>query len=70
MRYIIFVGVRSLSFKEDILTIGTGVGRVLFFDVRGGKYIETECGQECSLKVGKGWLVSLKHLIKYMNISR
>lgn len=50
-------GVRSLTFKEDILTIGTGVGHVLFFDVKGGKYIETECEQVCSLKVGKGWLL-------------
>ena len=30
---IIITGIRSLSFKEDILTIGTGVGHVLFFDV-------------------------------------
>ncbi|XP_052100678.1 DDB1- and CUL4-associated factor 12-like [Mytilus californianus] len=50
-------GVRSLSFKGDILTIGTGVGHVLFFDVKGGKYIETECGDVCSLKVAKGWLL-------------
>lgn len=48
-------GIRSLSFKEDILTIGTGVGHVLFFDVKGGKYIGTEYGPVCS--VGKGWLL-------------
>lgn len=53
----LLTGVRSLSFKNDILTIGTGVGHVLFFDVKGGKYIETECGDVCSLKVAKGWLV-------------
>lgn len=50
-------GVRSLSFKGDILTIGTGVGRILFFDVAAGKYIETKAGAECSLKVSKGWLL-------------
>ena len=54
---IIITGIRSLSFKEDILTIGTGVGHVLFFDVKGGKYIGTEYGPVCS--VGKGWLVSI-----------
>lgn len=32
--------VRSLSFMGDLLTLGTGVGTVLFYDVRGGKYIE------------------------------
>ncbi|XP_061174137.1 DDB1- and CUL4-associated factor 12-like isoform X2 [Saccostrea echinata] len=49
-------GVRSLSFTDDVLTIGTGVGVVLFFDVRAGRYLESDCGHACSLMAGSGWL--------------
>lgn len=49
-------GVRSLTFTDDILTIGTGVGVILFFDIRAGRYLESECGHACSLNVGSGWL--------------
>lgn len=33
-------GIRSLSFRNDLLTIGTGNGRVLFYDVRMRGYIK------------------------------
>lgn len=48
---------RSLTFTDDILTIGTGVGVILFFDIRAGRYLESDCGHACSLNVGSGWLV-------------
>ena len=51
-------GIRSLSFKKDIITIGTGMGVVLFFDVRAMKYLDNMCGHPCQLAVGPGWLVS------------
>lgn len=50
-------GIRSVSFREDIITIGTGTGHILFFDLKGGKYLESGCGHSCSLVLGKGWLL-------------
>ncbi|XP_077988908.1 DDB1- and CUL4-associated factor 12-like [Glandiceps talaboti] len=52
-------GVRSLSFNEEIATIGTGAGSLLFFDIRAGRYLEFECctGEACILKSGKGFLL-------------
>lgn len=32
-------GVRSVSFRREILTIGTGRGSVMFFDIRAGKFL-------------------------------
>ena len=54
-----FSGIRSVSFKEDVLTIGTGGGSVHFFDLRANKYLELNCGHTCALTVGEGWLVSI-----------
>ena len=56
-------GVRSVSFQEEIITIGTGVGQILFFDLKAGRYLESGCGHSCTLDLSKGWLVStVKHL--------
>ena len=52
------VGIRSVSFREDVLTIGTGGGSVHFYDLRASKYLELNCGHTCALTVGEGWLVS------------
>lgn len=60
-----FTGVRSLTFTDDILTIGTGVGVILFFDIRAGRYLESECGHACSLNVGNGWLVRNVHFVAF-----
>lgn len=57
--YVCVLGIRSLSFKEDVLTIGTGVGHVLFFDIKAGKYFDCNCGHACTLNVGHGWLVGI-----------
>ena len=51
-------GIRSLSFTKDIITIGTGTGLVMFYDVRACKYLESVCGHPCQLAIGPGWLVS------------
>lgn len=45
-------GIRSLSFCNDLLTIGTGVGAILFYDIRAMKYLQNK------LKATKGWFVS------------
>lgn len=49
-------GIRSLSFKNDVLTIGTGQGSVYFYDVRAEKYLELFCGASVQLEAGVGWL--------------
>lgn len=49
--------VRSLSFSDDLLTIGTGIGAVLFFDLRVLKYLDrTIPGKYCALKANRGWV--------------
>jgi hypothetical protein len=40
-----------------VVTIGTGAGAVLFYDLTAGKYLECSCGHACMLNAGKGWLV-------------
>ncbi|XP_052795128.1 DDB1- and CUL4-associated factor 12-like [Mya arenaria] len=50
-------GIRSVSFRKDIITIGTGTGHILFYDLRAEKYLESGCGHMCSLVLGKGWLL-------------
>jgi hypothetical protein len=54
------VGIRSASFMGDILTIGTGVGVLMFYDLRAGKYMESSLNQTRTvvLKASKGWVVS------------
>uniref|UniRef100_T1KRG3 DDB1- and CUL4-associated factor 12 beta-propeller domain-containing protein n=1 Tax=Tetranychus urticae TaxID=32264 RepID=T1KRG3_TETUR len=50
-------GIRSLSFFSGVLTIGTGSGALLFYDIRNKKYINIRDSKEQAiLKVSKGWL--------------
>ncbi|XP_065837088.1 DDB1- and CUL4-associated factor 12-like isoform X2 [Oscarella lobularis] len=51
-------GVRSLSFYENILTVGGGRGKVAFFDVRACKYLERQDDTKsfCYLDTGPGHL--------------
>ncbi|XP_077497260.1 DDB1 and CUL4 associated factor 12-like protein [Amblyomma americanum] len=50
-------GIRSLSFMDDLLTIGTGIGVILFFDVRASKYLEDADRPRYSmLKANRGWV--------------
>ncbi len=54
-------GIRSLTFSNDLLTIGTGVGAVLFYDIRNMKYLESSSNKRFAvLKATKGWVVSIK----------
>ena len=55
-------GIRSVTFKDNVITIGTGSGLVLFFDIRAQKFLECDCGHLCKLKAGKGYLVSVMYL--------
>jgi len=51
-------GIRSVSFKGNILTIGTGIGIMLFWDLRAGKFLEStmNSNRAVSLKASKGWM--------------
>eukprot|EP00102_Acyrthosiphon_pisum_P021763 XP_016658973.1 PREDICTED: DDB1- and CUL4-associated factor 12-like [Acyrthosiphon pisum] len=35
------LGIWSLSFQDNVITIGTGVGVIMFYDIRAGKYLES-----------------------------
>ena len=54
-------GIRSLSFNNELLTIGTGAGTVLFYDVRAMNYLEfgskTASENYSYLKASKGFVV-------------
>ena len=58
-----FPGVRSLSFLSTVMTIGTGMGSIMFYDLRINRFLERADGSPCFLKVGRGWLVSFIFLI-------
>ncbi|XP_059487449.1 DDB1- and CUL4-associated factor 12 homolog [Neocloeon triangulifer] len=51
-------GIRSASFLGEILTIGTGVGVLMFYDLKAGKYMESSLNQTrtVALKASKGWV--------------
>ncbi|KAH9518562.1 DDB1- and CUL4-associated factor 12 [Bulinus truncatus] len=49
-------GIRSLSFNQNMITIGTGDGRVLFFDLRISRFLYNEDNEHSELQVGDGWL--------------
>lgn len=52
--------VRSLSFNDYILTIGTGVGTMLFYDVRNERYFaDAKTQMTTSLRASQGWVVSV-----------
>lgn len=66
-----FAGIRSVSFYEHIVTVGTGQGSLLFYDIRAHRFLEDPSypvgcqgsyrnrPTESILKLttGKGWLV-------------
>ncbi|XP_066212951.1 DDB1- and CUL4-associated factor 12-like protein 2 [Saccopteryx leptura] len=60
-------GVRSLSFYQHIITVGTGHGSLLFYDVRAQKFLEERAsaslesslgptGRKLRLTCSRGWL--------------
>jgi len=51
-------GIRSVSFKGNILTIGTGVGLMLFWDLRACKFLEStmNSNRAVQLKASRGWV--------------
>lgn len=53
-------GIRSASFQGSVLTIGTGLGMLMFYDVRAQKYLESSINSNRTvvLKASKGYVVS------------
>lgn len=53
-------GIRSASFQGNILTIGTGLGMLMFYDIRAGKYLESSINSSRTvvLKASRGYVVS------------
>ncbi|XP_053304565.1 DDB1- and CUL4-associated factor 12 [Spea bombifrons] len=57
-------GIRSVSFYEHIITVGTGQGSILFYDIRAHRFLDdsgscqnAKCrGEMLKLSTGKGWL--------------
>ncbi|XP_058951625.1 DDB1- and CUL4-associated factor 12-like [Pocillopora verrucosa] len=49
-------GVRSLSFRDLLLTVGTGCGSLFFFDMRAYKFLRNAESTMICFKSGKGWL--------------
>ncbi|XP_072269630.1 DDB1- and CUL4-associated factor 12 [Pyxicephalus adspersus] len=58
-------GIRSVSFYEHIITVGTGQGSLLFYDIRAQRFLDDSIGnfqasksrgEMLKLTTGKGWL--------------
>jgi WD repeat-containing protein 40A len=60
------IGIRSLNFRNNVLSVGTGVGTVLFYDFRAKKFLqaspfltENEISEETPYKLQStgGWIL-------------
>uniref|UniRef100_A0A2A4JLC8 DDB1- and CUL4-associated factor 12 beta-propeller domain-containing protein n=1 Tax=Heliothis virescens TaxID=7102 RepID=A0A2A4JLC8_HELVI len=51
-------GIRSASFRGNMLTIGTGLGLLMFYDLRAGKYLESNIHstKTVTLKASRGYV--------------
>ncbi|CAH0553660.1 unnamed protein product [Brassicogethes aeneus] len=51
-------GIRSASFQGDVLTVGTGIGMLMFYDLKAGKYLESSINSSRTvvLKASKGYV--------------
>lgn len=56
-----FTGIRCLSFQDNIITIGTGIGILMFYDIRAGKYLESRINTSRAvvLRTSQGYVVSI-----------
>ncbi|XP_013791561.1 DDB1- and CUL4-associated factor 12-like, partial [Limulus polyphemus] len=51
------VSIRSLSFLGDLLTIGTGIGEIHFYDLRASDYLkQVDSSHQAFLSTSKSWV--------------
>lgn len=64
-------GIRSASFQGDILTVGTGLGMLMFYDLKAGKYLESSINSSRTvvLKASRGYVVSAKSTTNPLEIT-
>ncbi|XP_029341440.1 DDB1- and CUL4-associated factor 12-like protein 2 [Acyrthosiphon pisum] len=55
------LGIWSLSFQDNVITIGTGIGVIMFYHIRAGKYLESSfnSSRKVALKPSIGYVVSI-----------
>jgi WD repeat-containing protein 40A len=60
-------GIRSTNFYSSLLSIGTGHGRIMFYDLRAGKYLESKVNPKRSavLKPSRGWTYPDEEMIMH-----
>src|SRR5207237_6257958 len=52
------LGIRSTTFFSSLLSMGTGQGTVMFYDLRAAKYLESNINsaRSATLKPSSGWI--------------
>lgn len=61
------IGVRSVNFRNNILSIGTGTGSVMFYDLRVHRFLENETDKsKMKLQTNGGWIVSNSIMITFI----
>ena len=64
--FLFLLGIRSVSFRGDLLTIGTGTGSILFYDLRASKYLNfRNCQREVVFNTNTGWVVIIIFFFKW-----
>ncbi|CAF1022076.1 unnamed protein product [Brachionus calyciflorus] len=66
------IGVRSLHFRNNVVSIGTGIGTILFYDVRANKFLfqtneNSKIEDHLSLQSTGGWI--MRNETYYENLS-
>lgn len=57
----LYSGIRSLSFEDNVITIGTSIGAMMFFDMRANRFLSTtSSGRKrlVILRTSNGYVVS------------
>jgi len=64
------IGVRSLNFRNNILSIGTGNGTVLFYDLRKLKFLQNDLNEKVKLESGGGWILKNDSYFEYISYAQ
>lgn len=61
------IGVRSLNFRNNILSIGTGGGTVMFYDLRNLKFLRSEHEEKTKLQTKGGWILRNENYDEFLS---